>query len=57
MLDRRATDVPVSGIDPQGSTAMTGPRSYATTIAIRTPADADDAAAAPHPAEAVSAVR
>ena len=45
MLDRVALDVPVSGIEPRASTSMTGPKTYATTIGIRSPADADDAAA------------
>ena len=45
VLDRVAIDVPVAGIEPRASTAMTGPKTYATTIAIRSPADADDVAA------------
>ena len=45
VLDRVAGDVPVPGIEPRASTAMTGPKSYATTIAIRSPADAADVAA------------
>lgn len=45
LLDRIARDVPVAGIEPQAATSMTGPKSYATTIAIRSPADTDDVTA------------
>ena len=45
MLDRLGLDLPISGIEPWASTSMTGPKSYATSIAIRSPADADDVAA------------
>jgi small-conductance mechanosensitive channel len=45
LLTRVAMDLPISGIEPQVTTAMTGPRTYATTIAIRSPADADELAA------------
>ena len=45
LLDRVAIDVPVAGTEPRASTSMTGPKTYATTIAIRGPADADDIAA------------
>jgi CRP-like cAMP-binding protein len=45
LLDRVARDVPVTGIEPRVTTAMTGANSYATTIAIRSPADADDVTA------------
>jgi small-conductance mechanosensitive channel/CRP-like cAMP-binding protein len=45
MLDQLALDLPISGIEPRASTSMTGPKSYATSIAIRSPADADDVAA------------
>lgn len=42
MLDRSALDVPVAGIEPRAATLMTGPKAYATTIGIRSPADVDD---------------
>ena len=45
LLDRVAGDVPVAGIEPSATTAMTGPRAYATTIRINTPAAADDVTA------------
>ena len=45
MLDRLGLDLPIAGIEPWASTSMTGPKSYATSIAIRSPADADDVAA------------
>lgn len=40
-LDRVARDVPVAGVEPNAETVMTGSSHYATTIAIRSPADAD----------------
>ena len=45
MLDRVAGDIPVPGIEPNVDTVMTASKSYATTIAIRSPADADAVAA------------
>jgi CRP-like cAMP-binding protein len=45
LLERTALDVPVLGVEPNVAAAMTGPTSYTTTIAIRSPADADDTAA------------
>ena len=45
LLERAGLDVPVSGIEPRATAAMTGPKSYATSIAVRSPADADDVAA------------
>ncbi len=45
LLDRLGRDVPVIGIEPHAATSMTGPKSYSTTIAIRSPADAEQVTA------------
>jgi small-conductance mechanosensitive channel len=45
VLQRVGLDVPVIGIEPQVTAAMTGPRTYTTALAIRSPADAEEATA------------
>jgi small-conductance mechanosensitive channel/CRP-like cAMP-binding protein len=45
VLERVGLDVPVIGIEPQVRALMTEPRTYTTTIAIRSPADAEEATA------------